>query len=87
MFLEISHATIITAALSIGWLVWKLWENNSPAKKLPGIPLVEFAENNSRQRYATEAGSLLGRGYETVRHRYSKSSIDGPAITDSSNST
>lgn len=62
-----SPITLITAILTIGWLAWKFWENVSPAKSLPGIPTVEFDENNTRQRYATEAGSLLGKGYETVR--------------------
>ncbi|KAF7536902.1 hypothetical protein G7054_g4175 [Neopestalotiopsis clavispora] len=64
-----SPITLITAIVTIGWLAWKFWENVSPAKSLPGIPTVEFDENNTRQRYTTEAGSLLGKGYEThIKH-------------------
>jgi hypothetical protein len=68
MSIVISPIAILTAALSIAWLVWKFWEITSPAKSLRGVPLVEFDENNTRQRYATEAGSLLGKGYETVSY-------------------
>lgn len=59
--------TLFTAALSVGWLVWSLWHKVSPAKLLPGIPLVEFDGDNSRERYTKEAASLVGKGYDTVR--------------------
>lgn len=62
-----SPITLLTAGFSLGWLVWILWSKISPAKSLPGIPLVEFSGDNSRARYTSEAGSLLGKGYDTVR--------------------
>ncbi|KAI8633139.1 hypothetical protein F5Y19DRAFT_471398 [Xylariaceae sp. FL1651] len=39
----------------------------SPARSLPGIPLVEFGGGNSRERYTSDAGSLLIKGYDTIR--------------------
>lgn len=38
-----------------------------PAKSLPGIPLVQFGGSNSREKYTSDAGSLIGKGYDTVR--------------------
>ncbi|KAI1424626.1 cytochrome P450 [Xylaria sp. FL1777] len=60
-----SLVLISTAAISIGWLLWMVWSKISPAKSLPGIPLVEFEGDNSRQRYTSDAASLLLKGYDT----------------------
>jgi hypothetical protein len=65
--INVSPITLITAALSLGWLAWTLCRKVSPAKRLPGIPLVEFDGDNSRERYASEAASLLVKGYDTFR--------------------
>lgn len=66
-----SPITFFTAALSVGWLVWSLWYKLSPAKQIPGIPLVEFDGDNSRERYTKDAASLVGKGYDMVRPFYS----------------
>lgn len=58
---------LLTAILSVGWLVWGLWCKVSPVKGLPGIPLVEFDGDNSRERYTKDAADLLGKGYDSVR--------------------
>lgn len=58
----IRHHIFFAAAVSVGWLLWNLWDNVfdmvSPAKSLPGIPLVKFDGDNSRERYVSDAGSL-----------------------------
>lgn len=58
---------LFTALLSVGWLVWRFWPRDSPAKSLPGITLVEFDGDNSRERYTREIASLIGKGYDVVR--------------------
>lgn len=58
----VSPITFFTAALLVGWLVWILWHKVSPAKQRPGIPLVEFDGDNSRERYTKDAASLVGKG-------------------------
>ncbi|GAW16232.1 hypothetical protein ANO14919_056550 [Xylariales sp. No.14919] len=64
-----SPVLLAIAVLSVGWLAWSLWEKVSPAKSLPGIPLVEFDGDNSRERYSSDAGSLLSKGYDMhTRH-------------------
>ncbi|KAJ2980388.1 hypothetical protein NUW58_g6955 [Xylaria curta] len=64
-----SPVLLVITALSVGWLVWSLWEKVAPAKTLPGIPLVEFDGDNTRERYTSDAGSLLGKGYDMhIRH-------------------
>lgn len=63
---KMSPMLFLTAALSVGWLVWSLWYKVSPARRLPGIPLVEFDGNNSRERYTRDAASLVRKGYEKV---------------------
>ncbi|KAI0842522.1 cytochrome P450 [Hypoxylon sp. FL0890] len=64
-----SPIMLFTAAVSVAWLLWNLWGKVSPAKSLPGIPLVEFDGDNSRERYTSDVGSLLSKGYEThIRH-------------------
>ncbi|KAI8946243.1 cytochrome P450 [Xylaria longipes] len=64
-----SPTMLSIAALSVGWLIWSIWDKVSPAKSLPGIPLVEFDGDNSRERYTSEAGSLLSKGYDMhIRH-------------------
>ncbi|KAI7774072.1 hypothetical protein LA080_009309 [Diaporthe eres] len=69
---------LLTAALSVGWLVWSLWYKVSPARRLPGIPLVEFDGDNSRERYTSDAASLVGKGYDTTS---TMSKVGGPEIT------
>lgn len=66
MFSTMSPILLFITALSCGWLVWSLWHKASPAKRLPGIPLVEFDGDNSRERYTSDAASLLGKGYDMV---------------------
>lgn len=61
-----SPILLFITALSCGWLVWSLWYKASPAKRLPGIPLVEFDGDNSREHYTSDAASLVGKGYEMV---------------------
>ncbi|XXG98967.1 hypothetical protein Hte_005300 [Hypoxylon texense] len=64
-----SPIILVTAVASVAWLLWSLWGKVSPAKSLPGIPLVEFDGDNSRERYTSDAGSLLSKGYDThIRH-------------------
>lgn len=63
-------AMLLTAGLSLAWLAWTLWGKISPSKSLPGIPLVEFSGDNSRERYTSDAGSLLGKGYDTVSDEF-----------------
>lgn len=58
---------LFMATVSVGWLVWSFWYRVSPAKSLPGIPLVEFDGDNSRERYTSDIASLIGKGYDTVR--------------------
>lgn len=70
-----SPIMLVTAAFSVGWLVWSLWYMVSPTKSLPGIPLVEFDGDNSRERYTSDAASLVGKGYDTVRSFYRRLSL------------
>ncbi|OTA96278.1 hypothetical protein M434DRAFT_19733 [Hypoxylon sp. CO27-5] len=64
-----SPIILIAVAVSVGWLLWNLWGKVSPARSLPGIPLVEFDGDNSRERYTSDVGNLLRKGYEThIRH-------------------
>lgn len=65
-----SPILLFITALSCGWLAWSLWCKASPARRLPDIPLVEFDGNNPRERYTSDAASLLGKGYDTVRTLY-----------------
>ena len=55
---------LFMATVSVGWLVWSFWYRVLPAKSLPGIPLVEFDGDNSRERYTSDIASLIGKGYE-----------------------
>ncbi|KAI1772403.1 cytochrome P450 [Hypoxylon cercidicola] len=65
----LSPITLFTAAVSVAWLLWNLLGKVSPAKSLPGIALVEFDGDNSKERHTSEAGSLLSKGYEMyIRH-------------------
>lgn len=64
-----SPIMLLTAVVFAAWLLCNLWGKVSPAKSLPGIPLVEFDGDNSRERYTSDAGSLLSKGYDThIRH-------------------
>ncbi|KAJ0121941.1 hypothetical protein J7T55_002451 [Diaporthe amygdali] len=74
-----SPIMVVAAAFSLGWLVWSLWHMVSPAKSLPGIPLVQFDGDNSRERYTSDAASLVGKGYDTTS---TMSKVGGPRITD-----
>lgn len=56
-------------ACTAGLLAWRLWYNKAPATALPGVQLVEFDGDNSRERYAKEAASLLQQGYNKVLRR------------------
>lgn len=57
----------IVTALSAAWIGWRYWCTVVPASILPGIPLVEFDGDNSRERYTKDATRLLGIGYDKVR--------------------
>lgn len=59
-------ATVVAVVASTLWLATVLWRKVYPAKTLPGIPLVEFDGDNSRDRYTKEAASLLVKGYDNV---------------------
>ncbi|KAH9904511.1 cytochrome P450 [Xylariomycetidae sp. FL2044] len=64
-----SLVIILTTVGSVSWLVWALWRKTSPATTLPGIPLVEFEGDNTKERYVSDAGTLLSRGYDMhIKH-------------------
>ncbi len=65
--IAMSATLLFVAAVSVGWLAWRFWGTVSPAKLLLGVPLVEFDGDNSRERYAKDAGSLLDKGYDEVQ--------------------
>ncbi|KAI1329406.1 cytochrome P450 [Xylariaceae sp. FL0255] len=60
-----SLVVLSTIAISLGWIFWLVWPKILPAKSIRGIPLVEFKGDNSRQRYTSDAASLLVKGYNT----------------------
>ncbi|KAI4862257.1 cytochrome P450 [Hypoxylon rubiginosum] len=64
----VSPTMLFTAVISVAWLLWNLYGKVSLAKSLPGIPLVEFEGDNSRERYPSDAGNLLSKGYETTAY-------------------
>lgn len=66
LLLTMSPILLLITALLCGWLVWTFWFKASPAERLPGIPLVKFTRDNSREQYISDATSLSGKGYDMV---------------------
>ncbi|KAI0141717.1 cytochrome P450 [Xylariaceae sp. FL1272] len=59
----------LTTIASVIWLAWNIWSKISPSTAMPGIPLVEFDDGNTRERYTADAGSLLVKGYNNhIKH-------------------
>lgn len=60
---------LTTTVLSIAYSAWVFWGKMALVKGLPGIPMVEFDGDNSKDRYTSDAGSLLRKGYDQhIKH-------------------
>lgn len=64
-----AFTTVLTVLIGIASLVLlakNMWRKGNPSEHLPGIPLVEFDGDNSKERYIKYTDALVMKGYEQV---------------------